>query len=173
MRHSLTFVPASATVSDESRSLTGRRPVTPADGAGAVPAGAGSSPALPGGFGQTSGRHDDRPAAMSLDWDRRRRVTPVSRPRPRKNVLELSGGVRSSPQAPWWDADRRAVPAGAATASRQDADGRTTRLSASRRPVFIWVNVIEKGSRTHRRQPQDDDQVRPVVARVSAAKPGS
>jgi hypothetical protein len=31
----------------------------------------------------------------------------------------LSGGVRSLPQVPWWDADRRAAPAGVATASRR------------------------------------------------------
>jgi len=51
----------------------GRRPVTPAGGARAVPAGRGSSPPLPGGFGKTPGRHYDRPAIGSLDWDRRRR----------------------------------------------------------------------------------------------------
>jgi hypothetical protein len=58
---------------------------------------------------------------MSLDWDRKERVTPAKnvhglsnhrdralRPSPRKRVLELSGGVRSLPQAPWWNADRRA-----------------------------------------------------------------
>ena len=52
----------------------GRRPAPPADGAGAGPAGVGSSPALPGGFGATPGRHYDRPARSSLDWDRKLRV---------------------------------------------------------------------------------------------------
>ncbi len=66
--------------------VPGRQPVTPVGGARAVPAGQGSSPWLPGGFGKTSGRHYDRPAAMPLDWDRRGRVTPISWPRPRKNV---------------------------------------------------------------------------------------
>ena len=56
----------------------GRWPVTPAGGARAVPAGRGSSPPLPGGFGKTPGRHDDRPAKSWLDWDRRGRVTPAS-----------------------------------------------------------------------------------------------
>ena len=48
--------------------------MTSADGAGAVPAGAGSSPALPAGFGATPGRHDDRPARSSLERDRKLRV---------------------------------------------------------------------------------------------------
>jgi hypothetical protein len=33
---------------------------------------------FPGGFGKTPGRHDDRSATWSLDWDRRERVTPAS-----------------------------------------------------------------------------------------------
>ena len=57
----LTSVPSSVT-SRESRSPKGRQPATLADGAGAVPAGGGSSPPLPGGFGKTPGRHDDRSA---------------------------------------------------------------------------------------------------------------
>ncbi len=72
----LTFVPGSVTNS-ESRSPKGRQPATPVDGARAVPAGGGSSPPFPGGFGKTPGRHDDRSATMSLDWDRKERVTPV------------------------------------------------------------------------------------------------
>ena len=32
---------------------------------------------LPGGFGKTPGRHYDRSATLSLDWDRRGRVTPA------------------------------------------------------------------------------------------------
>ena len=73
----LTSVPCSVT-SRQSRSPKGRQPVTPADGAGAVPAGGGSSPPHSGGFGKTPGRHDDRSATLSLDWDRRGRVTPAS-----------------------------------------------------------------------------------------------
>ncbi len=38
---------------------------------------------LPGGSGTPPGRHDDRPARSSLDWDRRK-------PRPRKRGPELS-----------------------------------------------------------------------------------
>jgi len=75
--HRLTFVPISAT-SRESCSRKGRQPVTPADGARAVPAGAGSSPALPGGSGEI------RPAGTmtglrgnSLHWNGGERVTPV------------------------------------------------------------------------------------------------
>jgi hypothetical protein len=68
----------------ESRSRKGRQPVTPTDGAGAVPAGGGSSPPLPGGSGRKPGRQHDRSATKSLDWDRRGRVTPASTLRPRK-----------------------------------------------------------------------------------------
>src|SRR5208282_3733678 len=63
MTLSLTSVPSSVT-SRESRSPKGRQPATPVDGAGAVPAGGGSSPPLPGGFGKTPGRHDDRSATQ-------------------------------------------------------------------------------------------------------------
>jgi hypothetical protein len=96
-----------------------------------------------GRLGQdTPGRHHDRTAgAISLDWDSKARVTPASdawKPAvgfascvARRSVfrtigagapsysqevawLELSGGVRSLPQVPWWNAERRAAPEGAA-----------------------------------------------------------
>jgi hypothetical protein len=76
-----------------SRSMQGRRPVTPAGGARAVPAGRGSSPPLPGGFGITPGRHYDRPAMRSLDWDWRGRVTPVLQFRPRKRVWSRTAAL--------------------------------------------------------------------------------
>jgi hypothetical protein len=129
--------------------VKGRRPVTPAAGASAVPAGEASSALLPGGFGKTPGRHHDRSARSSLDWDRSASGNAESTPRPRKRVLKLSGGVGSLPQAPRWNADRRARPlpslprkrgkeerSGRATASA-DADGRSTRLSAFRHPDLL------------------------------------
>ena len=73
----LTIVPILVTEGDSNPACEGRRPATPADGAGVVPAGAGSSPAFPGGFGATPGRHYDRSARSSLDWDRKERVAPV------------------------------------------------------------------------------------------------
>ena len=95
----------------------------------------------PGRLGQdTPGRHHDRTAgAISLDWDSKARVTPASdawgpavgfascvamrsvfrtigagAPNESQEVawLELSGGVRSLPQVPWWNAERRARPDG-------------------------------------------------------------
>jgi len=77
-----------------------------------------------------------------LHWDGRGRVTPAPIEfRPRKRVLELSCGVRSLQQVPWWDADRRArdasraaVPAGTASL-RQCA----CRRSAS----FCLLGMIE------------------------------
>jgi len=66
-----------------------------------------------GGSGNAPGRHDDRSARSSLDWDRKERVTPVEQRTifrtigvvrsdqvPGSAQLELSGGVRSLPQAP-------------------------------------------------------------------------
>jgi hypothetical protein len=60
---------------------------------------------------------------MSLDWDRTVRVTPAKRRTvfrtigivrsdrvPGSAYLELSCGVGSLQQAPWWNADRRRVP---------------------------------------------------------------
>ena len=69
-------------------------------------------------------------------------------------MLELSGGVGSLPQAPRWNADRRARPSlpsrtpgrgkrsGRAAASA-DADGRFTRLSAFRLPDSFEPGAIE------------------------------
>jgi hypothetical protein len=60
--------------------------VTPAGGASAVPAGGGSSLPLPGGFGHHARRYYGRRGlpvqgfpwtGMTLDWDRKGRVTPV------------------------------------------------------------------------------------------------
>src|ERR1700733_4199900 len=68
--------------------------VTPVDGARAVPAGGGSSPLLPGGSGKTPGRHDDRSATLSLDWDRWVRVTPALEPK--------SQEARSGPELRRW-----------------------------------------------------------------------
>ena len=51
--------------------------VTLAAGASAVPADGGSSLPPPGGSGKTPGRHHDRSARSSLDWDRRMQVTPA------------------------------------------------------------------------------------------------
>ena len=39
-----------------------------------------------GGFGKTPGRYYDRPATVSLDWDRRVPVTPALSPHPRKSA---------------------------------------------------------------------------------------
>jgi hypothetical protein len=49
--------------------------------------------------------------------------------------LELSGGVRSLPQVPWWNADRRARDASRAAASA-DAVSCSVRLSAFR---FLYL----------------------------------
>src|SRR5579872_1905419 len=64
MTAALTSVPISVTV-EKSRSRTGRRPATPAGGAGTVPAGGGSSLPLPGGSGKYA-RPARRPACEEL-----------------------------------------------------------------------------------------------------------
>jgi hypothetical protein len=58
--------------------------------------------------------------------------------------LELSGGVRSPPQVPWWNADRRARDASRAAASA-DAVSCSVRLSAFRFLSFFFADrsVIE------------------------------
>jgi hypothetical protein len=66
----LTVVPDSDTKSRISLNLQDGSRVTPAAGASAVPAGGGSSLPSPGGSGKTPGRHHDRSARSSLDWDR-------------------------------------------------------------------------------------------------------
>jgi hypothetical protein len=61
-------------------------------------------------------------------------------------VLELSGGVRSLPQVPWWDAGRRAHPAGCEPHPLM----RLLDYCACRRPASFYF-----------------------VARVSEARPGN
>ena len=95
--------------------------MTPAGGARAVPAGGARHLRSRAAPGNTPGRHDDRSARSSLDWDRKERVTPAKKRTifrtigvvrsdqvPGSAYLELSCGVRSLQQAPWWNADRRA-----------------------------------------------------------------
>src|SRR6185312_17382874 len=79
----------------------GRWLVTPAGGARAVPAGRGSSPPLPGGFGKTPGRHYDRPAIGSLDWDRRRRSN--------GRRSQVPGSASGAKWRRWFAATRTAV----------------------------------------------------------------
>ena len=45
---------------------------------------------FPGGFGITPGRHYDRSARNSLDWDRKERVTPAEQ----RTVFRTIGIVR-------------------------------------------------------------------------------
>jgi hypothetical protein len=87
---SLTMVLVSDTeVTNLAQPQDGRR-VTPAAGASAVPAGGGSSLPFSGGSGKTPGRHDDRSARSSLDWDRKARVTPAEE----RTVFRTIGIVR-------------------------------------------------------------------------------
>src|SRR5271167_3590133 len=74
--------------------------------------------------GKTPGRRDDRSATLSLDWDRLLSGNAWRTPRPRKRVLELSGGVGSLPQVPRWNAVRRARRVKARAASADAAHGR-------------------------------------------------
>ena len=92
----------------------------------------------------TPGRHYDRSATSSLDWDRRCFAHDLSNHRdhalrrvPGSACPELNGGVGSPPEEPRWNADRRARPAG--RAPRVSADGRITRLSAFRLPFLFYL----------------------------------
>jgi len=71
----LTTIPIQVT-SGQSRSLTGRHPVTPADWSGCGARG-WFCMLLPGGLGIMSPGIMTGVGGASLDWDRRRRVTPV------------------------------------------------------------------------------------------------
>ena len=55
----------------------------------------------------------------SLDWDRGRRITPAAIAS-QEVRLELSGGVGSPQQAPWWNADRRARPLAGSPSRERD-----------------------------------------------------
>ena len=107
----------------------------------------------------------------SLDWDRRARITPVekrkvSAPRlgrayrtkrsrrvPRKPGLELSWGVTTAQREPQWNADRRAVPAGAAPPPLERCRTRmvrkagfkpVTRLSAFRYLFYFFRSFVHR-----------------------------
>jgi hypothetical protein len=70
--------------------------------------------------------------------------------------LELSCGVGSLQQAPWWNADRRARDA--SREPRASADGRITRLSAFRF-LFFFVARMERSvirERIQARRPSPD-----------------
>jgi hypothetical protein len=102
---------------------------------------AGLSAPLPGGSGyETPGRHDGRPAGYIA------RCTGTAG-RPLKRVpsqeareLELSGGVRSQPQVPEWNAGRRARP------KRKGGANRLLRGApcAPRLPAFRFPFICRK-----------------------------
>jgi hypothetical protein len=65
------------TIGIKSRSRKGRQPVTPTDGAGAVPAGGGSSLPLSGGPGIDPAGITTGAQGASLKRDAKARVTPA------------------------------------------------------------------------------------------------
>ncbi len=121
--------------------------MTPVERGESVPAGGVVSPA-PGRLRVKNARPALRPVC---------RVKPAALGRPgagnarsylvppqEARELELSGGVWSLPQVPWWNADRRARDASRAAASA-DAASWTVRLSAFRFLSFFFADrsVIE------------------------------
>ena len=102
-------------------------------------------------------------------------LTPAN---PRKRVLELSGGVGSLPQAPRWNADRRARPSlplpvrGGGREIRRAAASqmRTEGLRVCRRFAFLILlsRARSRWSRYHRRRPSDG--IGPGVFRGSWSK---
>jgi hypothetical protein len=65
---------------------------------------------LPGGFGKTPGRHDDRSATMLAGLGQAEAGNARLLATSQEVRLELSGGVRSLPQVPRRSAGRRARP---------------------------------------------------------------
>ncbi len=181
----MTFV-AKAGTNCESRSPKGRQPGDTGWRSGNGSRGRGLVTSVPGRFGQdTPGRHHDRSAgAISLGWDRKARVTPASdawrpavgfascvamrsvfrtigagAPNTSQEVawLKLSGGVRSRPQVPWWNAERRACPLPTlprkrgrerekgARRAREGAEVTQQRLSAFRFPFSCLARFLRHG----------------------------
>jgi hypothetical protein len=144
-----------------------------------VPAGAGSSPALPGGSGKTPGQHNDRSARSSLDWDRKERVAPVEQravfepsglraPTTSQEARpELSCGVGSLQQVPRWNADRRRVPLDARRAPSsvlpawEDAGGgaEVEYASAGVPPPLFFVARMSAATSGRRREPHDRPRI--------------
>ena len=146
----LTFVPISDTNVTNLAQLIGRPPGDAGGRGKSVPAGGGSSLPFSGGSGKTPGRHHDRSARSSLDWDR-----PVS-----GNGLMSAASQEARSRAErrrWFAAASAAVERRQASASRwtraappplssppqakEDAGGGAevghTRLSAFRLPDFM------------------------------------
>jgi hypothetical protein len=149
--------------------------VTPAERGEAVPAGGVVSPA-PGRLrAKATGRHYDRPAgikspaALGRQGADNTRSSVVSSQEVRE--LELSGGVRSLPQVPWWNADRRAR-----DASRAAAPGGVVswspRLSAFRfLSFFLGLSERDRAQhRSHRRLRHDAIGLRRTITAVASAR---
>jgi len=88
--------------------------------------------------------------------------------------LELSGGVRSLPQVPWWNADRRARDASRAAASA-DAVSCSVHLSAFRFLFsFLGLSGRDRAEhRFHRRFRHDAIGLRGTILAVASAKLGA
>src|SRR5208282_3911170 len=102
-----------------------------------------------------------------LHWDGRERVTPAPIEfRPRKRVLELSCGVRSLQQVPWWNAGRRARSAERAPRPYGAEVGlRACRRSAS----LLFVGHDRAESRSHHRVRYDAIMLRGTILRLALA----
>jgi hypothetical protein len=91
----------------------------------------------PGRLGHHVSRHYDRGGRCSLDWDRRRRVTPVQTASqeawPEAEPLGWNNSLR---REPWWNAVRRARSKRARAASVRCGGG-TLRLPAFRLPFLF------------------------------------
>jgi hypothetical protein len=134
-------------------------------GAGTVPAGEASSASLPGGFGSkrpagtepaigpaTSGRTrwtGPRPrlrkrrlsknkGALHWRWQGAGNARSSVAPSQEVRELKLSGGVRSLPQVPRWNAERRARPKRAVRASGLIRGARRARSVSGRQRPFTW-----------------------------------
>ena len=88
-----------------------------------------SARSVPGGFGKTPGRHDDRSARSSLDWDRE---TASQEAR-----LKLERGSWFAPEEPRWNADRRAHPL-----VRAASDDAELRIHVCRRSASFFFLVL-------------------------------
>jgi hypothetical protein len=129
---------------------TGRRHRTV--GAGTVPAGEASSASLPGGFGSKrpagtmtgprprlrKRRLSKNKGALHWRWQGAGNARSSVAPSQEVRELKLSGGVRSLPQVPRWNAERRARPKRAVRASGLIRGARRARSVSGRQRPFTW-----------------------------------
>ncbi len=152
----LDFVTDLVTFDESSRSRKGRP-------AGGIPVGRGECGArgrictpLPGGLGIMPAGTMTGVRGASLDWDRRRRVTPVQTASQEAWLEPRLRRRKSLWREPWWNAGRRARPQAEGGASRRSVARPARRLRAGgtdlRLPAFRFLYFLPSSLRGAKRR---------------------